>query len=281
VSEKAEGQESDDTHNQYSTISDPRDPFESLNRVSWDFNYQVLDKYLLRPATVAYVTVMPNFARQGLLNAAENLSEPGNVFNNLLQGKVGESLDSLMRFTLNSTVGVLGLIDVATMVGIESKEEEFGEVLGVWGVDTGPYLMIPAYGPNDPRSLTGDVVDNIYYPFTILTSNVTIVRGIIKVLEARAQALDQEKLLENAIDDYAFVKNAYFDNLRYKVTDGASIDEAPNEEQEQNFDEFESFMDDFDMDAAIAEPEEKPVTKDSTETQGDGTTDPVKIDNNN
>ena len=116
---------------------DPRDPLEPVNRVMWDFNWEVLDAYVLRPITVGYVTVMPQFARTGLLNAAENLQEPANFMNNMFQGKVDDGMDSLARFVLNSTVGLFGTIDVASHIGIVEKEEEFGETMGVWCVNTG------------------------------------------------------------------------------------------------------------------------------------------------
>lgn len=227
---------------------DPRDPFESVNRVSWDFNQDVLDAYILRPVTIAYVTVMPQFARTGLVNAANNLEEPVNFFNNLFQGKVDKSMDSMARFVINTTVGLLGVFDVAGEIGIAREEEDFGEVLGVWGVDTGPYLMIPALGPNDPRSLTGDVVDNFYSPMSLLSSQVSITRFIISAIEARASLLDQEQQLEQSSDDYIFVKNAYFQNLEYQVTDGKSAEKEIQDEDLQNFDEFESMLEGMDFD---------------------------------
>ncbi len=224
---------------------DPRDPLEPVNRLMWDFNWEVLDTYLIRPITVGYVTVMPQFARTGLVNAANNIQEPANFFNNLFQGKVDKSMDSLTRFVVNSTVGVFGTIDVATRMGIEAEEEEFGEVLGVWGVETGPYLMLPALGPSDPRSFSGNVVDGMYYPMAVLNSNFAIARYVISALESRAALIEQEQQLEQAIDDYAFVKNAYFENLEFRVTDGKSGDKALDDEQLESFEEFESMLGDY------------------------------------
>ena len=149
---------------QETNYQDPKGPFESVNRSIWDFNYNVLDEYLLRPLTVAYVDYMPGFARTGLMNMATNLEEPSNTVNNLLQGKFAGSFTSLGRFVINSTIGLLGAIDVASEIGLKPEEEEFGEVLGKWGLDTGPYLMLPALGPNDVRSGVGDIVDSAYFP---------------------------------------------------------------------------------------------------------------------
>lgn len=224
--------------------SDPRDPIEGFNRVMWDFNYEILDEYLLRPAAVAYVDYVPSPARTGLLNAALNLEEPSNTVNNLLQGKVGGSLTSLGRFALNSTVGILGLFDVASAIGLKRQEEEFGEVLGKYGVGTGAFLMLPALGPTDIRSAVGDIVDTSYFPLDDLTFYVAAFRAGIKALDARAELIEQEANLEQSLDPYAFVKNAYFQNLEFKVLDGKipEKNEAQIEEEDEN---FEDFLDDL------------------------------------
>ena len=239
---------------------DPRDPLEPVNRVMWDFNWEVLDAYVLRPITVGYVTVMPQFARTGLLHAAENLQEPANFMNNMFQGKVDDGMDSLARFVLNSTVGLFGTIDVASHIGIVEKEEEFGETMGVWGVNTGPYLMLPALGPNDPRSFTGSVVDGMVYPMAIIDGQFAIARYLVSLLEGRASLIDQEQQLEQSVDDYAFVKNAYFENLAFKVTDGKSGDKALEEDQLDDFAEFEAMLEyeetDVEADDSKEEPEE-------------------------
>ncbi len=239
---------------------DPRDPLEPVNRVMWDFNWEVLDAYLLRPITVGYVTVMPHFARVGLFNAAENLQEPANFMNNMFQGKVDDGLDSLARFVLNSTVGLFGTIDVANHIGITKKEEEFGETMGTWGVGTGPFLMLPALGPNDPRSFSGNVVDGMVYPMAIIDGQFAIARYLVSLLEGRASLIDQEQQLEQSVDDYAFVKNAYFENLAFKVTDGKSGDKALEEEQLDDFAEFEAMLEyeetDVEADDSKEEPEE-------------------------
>ncbi|GGF74812.1 MlaA family lipoprotein [Alteromonas lipolytica] len=229
--------------------SDPRDPLESVNRVVWDFNWDILDKYLLRPAAKTYVAVMPGFARTGLSNAVENLSEPANMLNNLLQGKIGPSFDSFTRFIINSTVGVVGIFDVAGAMGLERQEEEFGETLGSWGVGTGPFVMLPAAGPSDPRSLVGEYVDNLYFPMTIMTGNLNVIRFTVRALEARAQLLGQEGQIEDAVDPYEQVKNIYFQNLEFRVTDGKSIETQPDEAEAEQFDEFESLFDDVDLES--------------------------------
>ena len=228
--------------------SDPRDPFEPVNRKLWDFNWDVLDAYILRPVTVTYVTVMPQAARTGLVNITDNLQEPANFLNNMFQGKVDDGLDSLARFLINTTVGLVGTFDVASKIGIERKEEQFGETLAVWGLDTGPFLMLPFLGPSDPRSFTGDYVDGFAFPMSLLEGSVNLARIGVSVLETRAQLLDQEAQLEQSVDDYAFVKNAYFENLEFRVTDGKSGDKAIDDEQLDDFADFEAMLEGGDFD---------------------------------
>jgi len=240
--------------------SDPRDPLESVNREVWDFNWDVFDAYVLRPVTITYVTVMPQFARTGLVNIADNLQEPANFLNNVFQGKTDDGLDSLARFLINSTVGIVGTFDVATKMGIERKQEQFGETLAVWGVETGPYLMLPFLGPSDPRSFTGDYVDGFAFPMTLIDGTLNLARIGISVLETRAQLLDQEAQLEQAVDDYAFIKNAYFERLEFRVTDGKSAEKAIDEEQLDDFADFEAMLDGADFDYEEIE-EEKPQSK--------------------
>lgn len=213
---------------------DERDPFESFNRSMWTFNYDYLDEYLLRPATVGYMTVVPKPARTGLSNMVNNLNEPANFVNGLLQGKPKHSAISAGRFLLNSTIGLVGLIDVATPMGLDVKEEDFGQSLGVWGVGQGPFLMIPARGPSTVRNFTGDLVDNLYFPMSVLNTPQTIAKFTIGALSGREALMAQEKLLNDSLDPYAFVKDAYFQRQQYQLYDGnppeQEVDEAALEE---------------------------------------------------
>ncbi len=254
--------------------SDPRDPFEPVNREIWDFNWGVLDAYILRPIAVTYVTVMPQPARTGLVNITDNLQEPANFLNNLAQGKVDDGLDSLARFLINTTVGLVGTFDVASKIGIERKREQFGETLAVWGVDTGPFLMLPFLGPSDPRSFTGDYVDGFAFPMSLLEGSVNLARIGISVLEARAQLLDQEAQLEQSVDDYAFVKNAYFENLEFRVTDGKSGDKAIDDEQLDDFADFEAMLEGSDFDSY-----EEPAEQLNKETMDDITDESNELKN--
>ena len=216
------------------------DPFEPINRIVWDFNRDILDRFILKPLTQGYVAITPQLIRTGLLNAAENLEEPANAINNALQGKGGDSASSAGRFLVNSTVGLLGIFDVADLMGIERKEEDFNQVLGVWGVGTGPYLMLPALGPSDVRDLTGTYIDRFYWPETVLEDRYTIAATVVRLLETRATLLDQEANLDRALDPYLFVRDAYFQRTAFQVSDG-EISQRSEEEIEQEADDFEDF----------------------------------------
>lgn len=218
------------------------DPFEPVNRVLWDFNYEILDRFLLKPLTQGYVAITPQAIRTGLVNAANNIEEPANAVNNLLQGKVEGSASSVARFALNTTVGLLGVFDVASAMGIAREREDFGQVLGVWGVDTGPYLMLPALGPSDIRSFTGRIVDNYYWPSTVLEDPYVIAASVVSVIEARASLLEQEEILNRSLDPYLFVRDAYFQRLAFEVSDG-EIEQKSEEELEEEQDDFSDFED--------------------------------------
>lgn len=218
------------------------DPLETVNRTIWDFNRDILDEYILKPVTVAYVDNTPEKFRAGLYNAARNLDEPSNFVNNLLQGKVGASATSFGRFTINSTLGLLGLVDVAADMGLERQSEDFGQTLGSWGVGTGPYLMLPALGPSDPRSFTGDVVDRLYWPMNDLNVYWNFFSTGVQVVEARASLMAQEQLIYDSLDSYAFVKDIYFQNLANQVADGVEDDSDEFSEEDE---ELDALLDEF------------------------------------
>lgn len=242
-----EGIDAADSNLEQTPVTSPEpnkisDPFEGFNRLMWDFNYEVLDRFILKPFTKGYIAIMPQAVRTGLVNAANNIEEPANMMNNLFQGKGEASLTSAARFTVNTTVGLLGVFDVAETMGLEREREDFGEVLGVWGVGTGPYLMIPVLGPSDFRSLAGDVVDNYYWPSTVINDPYLIAASVVSVVEARASLLDQEENLKRSLDQYLFVRDAYFQRLAFEVSDGA-IEQKSEEELEQEQDDFSDFED--------------------------------------
>lgn len=205
-------------------IYDPRDPLEDLNRVFYRFNFNVLDPYFFRPLTVAYVDYVPELAREGINNFVLNFEEPSSAVNNLLQGKGGDSANNVGRFVINSTVGILGIIDVAGYFGMERKLDEFGEVLGYYGVSDGAYLMMPVMGPSSVREEVGDYVDNAYWPLSKIGFWPKLLMGMFKGLYARAQLLEHEEFLETSLDPYSLVKESYFQRVLYQVYDGQMPD---------------------------------------------------------
>ncbi|BDM65204.1 ABC transporter [Shewanella sp. NFH-SH190041] len=200
--------------------NDPRDPFESFNRSMWDFNYHYLDHYIYRPVAHSYADYVPSPVKNGLNNFIDNLEEPASVVNNTLQGKWGWAANAGGRFLVNSTIGLVGLVDVADMMGMHRKQDDFNEVLGYYGVPNGPYIMAPFFGPHVTRELASDWVDSLYFPLSEFTFAQSVLKWGVKNLNKRAEAIDQERLVDNALDPYTFVKDAYLQHMDYKVYDG-------------------------------------------------------------
>lgn len=205
------------------------DPIEPINRWVWDFNYYVLDAHIYKPVTEAYVDWVPKVGREALYNATRNLDEPVNFVNNLLQLEFKGATDSLLRFGLNSTFGLFGLFDIAKLGGVERRTETFGDVLGTWSVPQGPYLMLPVLGPRSTRNLVGNVVDSLYFPSSYLTLwQSSIVWGINGV-SVRESFLGQEILIDQSLDSYTFVKEAYIQNELFRENGGHNNIKLPSE----------------------------------------------------
>lgn len=234
-----------DTQTQHQTqiqspaaYTDSRDPLETINRPLWDFNYDILDKYLLRPATVGYMAVVPKPARKGLVNAANNLNEPASFVNGALQAKPDRAAISAGRFLVNSTLGLFGLFDVASAIGLQEQDEDFNQTLAVWGVGDGAYLMVPGFGPTTVRGATGEVVDDLYFPLGLLNTPLSITRFVINALDGREQVMSIENLLEESLDPYAFVKESYYQRQDFKIYDGNPPKPAEPEVDESVFDDL-------------------------------------------
>jgi phospholipid-binding lipoprotein MlaA len=223
-------------------IGDAKDPFESINRPIWTFTQDYADHYLLKPASQAYTEYTPKPLRTGLYNMALNINEPASMINALLQLKFNDAAQNAGRFLLNSTIGLFGFFDPADDFGWTRKEEEFGEVLGHYNVGDGPYLMV--MGPSSVREEVGDYVDGAYWPLAVIDFWPNLLRLSVLALEGRASLADQEQLLNESLDSYEFVKNAYFQNMQYKVHDGNPPIEV-NEDEEA---ELDAFMDEFEDD---------------------------------
>jgi phospholipid-binding lipoprotein MlaA len=223
-------------------IGDPRDPLEVINRPFWTFTWDYVDKYIAKPASDVYTTYMPPFLRTGLYNMALNLNEPASIINNTLQLKFTAAAKNTGRFVLNSTIGLFGFYDPASDFNWSGEQEEFGEVLGSYGVGDGPYIVIPGLGPSSVREEVGDYVDGLYWPMVVIDFWPNIARLGILALEKRAAVRDQEQLVLESEDPYEFIKNAYFQNMNYRLYDG----NPPIIINETEEDEIDALLDDFD-----------------------------------
>lgn len=199
------------------------DPFESINRAVFTFNENA-DEYVIKPAAEAYQFVLPEFVRTGVTNFFSNIGDIFVAVNNLLQGKPGNAANDIGRFLVNSTIGILGLFDVATEAGLEKNKEDFGQTLGVWGVPSGPYVVLPLFGPSSIRDTAGLVVD-IKTDF-ILNSNQLnhdqkLGSTVLRVVNQRANLLNASQLLEDAaFDKYSFLRDSYLQRRFNQVHDG-------------------------------------------------------------
>ncbi len=215
--------------------ADPRDPFEDTNRAVWDFNRE-LDKAVIKPAAEVYENV-PEPVRNSLYRALENLQEPWSFVNNVLQGQFKDAGVTAGRFFFNSTIGLLGLLDPATEMGLTKREESLGQTLAVWGVPNGPFLMLPVLGPTVVIDRGTDWVDGNYFPYTEISDDWDIPRYTIKGLSLRLRLREQEQVLDNSLDPYTFVKEAYYQNWNYEVYDGNPPPDVEADAEEVDFSE--------------------------------------------
>ena len=199
------------------------DPFEDLNRDIFIFN-EKLDEKLLKPAALTYRKVTPQFARTGVTNFFNNLEEIDTTINQLLQGEIKYAFNDASRFVINSTIGLLGLIDVASKMGLERHEEDFGQTLGVWGFNSGPYIMIPFLGPSNPRDLLSRPISSFLSgTFAMEDNDAKLTFVGIDALETRERLLDAETLIIG--DKYIFVKDAYVQSREYEINNGSTEDD--------------------------------------------------------
>ena len=209
------------------------DPFEDLNRDIFIFN-EKLDEKLLKPAAIAYRKVTPQFARSGVTNFFNNLEEIDTTINQVLQGEIKYAFNDAGRFVINTTIGLFGLIDVASKMGLERHEEDFGQTLGVWGFDSGPYIMIPFLGPSNPRDLLSRPISSFLSgTFAMEDDDVKITLLGIDALETRERLLDAETLIIG--DKYIFVKDAYVQSREYEINNGSTEDDEFLDDMEDIF----------------------------------------------
>ena len=202
------------------------DPLEPLNRAVYEIN-DGIDVVILRPLALAYRAVVPDPARQSVRNVLDNLASPVVLANDMMQGKPKRAGNTFMRLVINSTLGVAGLFDVATGLGYPQHFTDFGMTLAVWGlVDEGPFLMLPLFGPSDPRDAVGRGADMALDPFSWIGQGSTVqalgyARTGVNAVDTRSRYIDEvDKLKVQALDPYATLRSLYRQSRR------ATIDEV-------------------------------------------------------
>ncbi|MGB2130398.1 MAG: MlaA family lipoprotein [Marinobacterium sp.] len=196
-----------------------QDPWEGFNRSVFEFN-ETIDRYAMRPIANGYRYVTPDIVEQGVSNFFGNVAEIGDTVNSLLQLKFDDAGSSFARLTFNTTFGLLGVLDVATPMGIESQDEDFGQTLGYWGVESGPYLVLPFIGASTVRDGAALAVDFNLDPVG-LVDDVPTRNSLyaLQLVDLRSRLLKAEQIISG--DRYSFVRDAYLQRRAYMINDGA------------------------------------------------------------
>lgn len=197
------------------------DPLEPMNRALFDFN-QGFDRNLLRPAATGYRDLFPDGFRSSVNNALHNLRSPVIFANDIMQGEAGRAAETLVRFAVNSVLGFAGLFDVAGGYGLERHNEDFGQTLAVWGFDEGFYLMLPVFGPSNPRDTVGLVVDGFIDPFGYIAPFAfRFSRSAVEGIDKRADVLETlDELERTSVDFYATIRSLYRQRREDEVRQG-------------------------------------------------------------
>ncbi len=203
--------------------NDDIDPFITVNRSVYDFN-EALDEIVIKPVTKSYDFVMPEFAKRGVTNFFNNLDDINVVLNDLLQLKMANAMHDSGRFLINTTVGVGGLIDVASGFGLYKNYEDFGQTLGYWGMDSGAYMVLPFLGTSTIRDTIGMIPDYLVNPvFWVNDSETRFALFTLDNIDTRLYYMAAEAMITG--DEYVFVRDAYLQRREYLVADGEVYDE--------------------------------------------------------
>jgi phospholipid-binding lipoprotein MlaA len=220
----------------------PEDPWEGFNRRVFAFN-DVVDRYTLKPVARGYQTVTPAPVRTGVGNFFSNLGEVRTAINSLLQGKPANAGLATSRFLINSTVGVGGLLDYATLMEITADKEDFGQTLAVWGWEDSRYLVLPLLGPSTLRDATGLPVDIAAHPITYIDDQAWRAGlAALDIVHIRAGLLSQEELIRG--DRYRFIRDAYLQRRQFEINDG-ELGDDPFAMDDFDFDDTDFGDDDF------------------------------------
>jgi len=200
---------------------DDVDPLEEINRPIFEFN-QTLDQNLIEPIAISYRDETPESIKKGISNFFSNLGDVSTLANQILQLKVEDSFVTLSRFIINTTIGLAGIFDPASELGLTKKDEDFGQTLGVWGFPEGPYFVIPILGPSTLRDTAGLYVDMTSDVNLInnLDTNREIAASSIKAVDKRVELLPATDLINRSFDPYTTMRSSYLQKRRNDVNDG-------------------------------------------------------------
>jgi phospholipid-binding lipoprotein MlaA len=226
------------------TPKSPDDPFEGWNRGAQTFNDN-LDEYVMEPLAEGYRWITPAFVDRGISNFFSNIDDIGVSLNNFMQLKFAQGGMDTGRFLINTTAGIGGFFDVATMIDLPKHEEDFDQTLGIWGMPAGPYLVIPFLGPSSPRGVVGLAGDALMDPLTYaflpsesIYSAISAGLNATDGIDRRADLLEAEDIAsEAAIDRYDYFKNAYLQHREFLLHDGNVPEKDGEFELEEDIDE--------------------------------------------
>jgi phospholipid-binding lipoprotein MlaA len=235
----------------------PDDRWEGFNRGIYKFN-DAVDRAALKPVAKGYKKITPHWLRIGIGNLLSNIEYPVTAINQFLQGKALLGLRDTGRFLLNSTLGVGGILDIATAVGLEAHDEDLGQTLAVWGVGSGPYLTLPLFGPSSLRDAPSRMVDFFLDPlaYTDVPWEATWGKRAISVVHSRAELLSVDPTLQRTFDPYAFVRDAWVQQREFAIFDG----NPPPEVLDEEFDDEETTEDGAATPEAAEQPPETAET---------------------
>ena len=206
------------------------DPFQNINEKTHNLN-QTLDMRVASPVARFYKRITPDFLEKGITNFTHNIEDLSIGINNILQGKFNEGLSDFSRFTLNTSIGLLGFIDIASDLGLTKHDEDFGQTLAVWGVPDGPYLVLPGLGPSTTRDTLAMIPDAFLTPLWLIDHDRTSYSlTAIDLIDTRARYLGLESVVIG--DEYLFYRDAYLQSRNFEIKDG---------EVEDDFDDFDDF----------------------------------------
>ena len=206
------------------------DPLKDLNQKTHDLN-QTLDLQVASPVARFYKRITPDFIEMGVTNFTQNVEDLSIGVNNILQGKIKSGFSDLTRFTINSTIGIAGFLDIASDMGLEKHDEDFGQTLAVWGVPDGPYLVLPGLGPSTMRDTLAMIPDAFLTPLWLIDHDRTSYSlTAIDLIDTRARYLGLESVVIG--DEYLFYRDAYLQSRQFEIKDG---------EIEDDFDDFDDF----------------------------------------